>query len=51
MHNNCYNSDINLCKTTQMFQPTNNLQICGTPANQRLFQVNKCYQVGSQSCA
>jgi len=49
MHNNCYNSDINLCKATQMFQPTNDLQICVTPENQRLFQVNKCYQVGSQS--
>jgi hypothetical protein len=51
MYNICYNSDINLSKATQMFQPTNNLQISGTLENQQLFQVNKCYQVGSQSCA
>jgi hypothetical protein len=51
MHNNCYNRDMNLSKATQKFQPTNNLQICGTLENQQLFQVNKCYQVGSQSCA
>lgn len=43
MHNNCYNSDINLRKATQMFQPTNNLQICQTPANRQLLQVNKSY--------
>jgi hypothetical protein len=43
MHSNCYSSVINLCKTTQMFQPKNNLQICGTSTHTYLFEVNNCF--------